>query len=124
MKEWEWQGGTLSTGKGGTALAPSDGGRLTSTEYVGVTRQTPGAIVRVEVKDQSPLTIGYPDSFHVLSRNTRLFSAGEGGSPVHSNADRSEERTSDPQSIRRISYAVFGVKKNKTAHATTREKTT
>src|SRR3546814_11345035 len=87
MKEWEWQGGTLSTGKGGTALAPSDGGRLTSTEYLGLTRQTPGAIVRVEVKDQSPLTIGYPDSFHVLSRNTRLFSAGEGGRPVLSYAD-------------------------------------
>ena len=37
----------------------------------------------------SPLTIGYPDSFHVLSRNTRLFQAGERSTAVLSYADGS-----------------------------------
>jgi hypothetical protein len=86
LKAWVEQGGTLITVKGGTAFASSEGGGLTSTESLGVTRQTPGAIVRVEVEDRSPLTTGYPDSFHVLSRNTRLFSAGESGRAVLSYA--------------------------------------
>ncbi len=87
LRSWVEQGGTLITVKGGTAFAASDGGGLTSTQSAGITRQTPGAIVRVEASEGSPLTIGYPDSFHVLSRNTRLFSAGENGRSVLSYAD-------------------------------------
>ena len=76
----------LLAGLGGTAFAAADGGALTGTQSLGPTRQTPGAIVRVDVKQKSPLTTGYPESFHVLSRNTRLFSAGETGKPVLSYA--------------------------------------
>lgn len=86
LSNWVEQGGTLITVKGGTAFASSAAGGLTSTESLGLTRQTPGAIVKVESNEPSPLTIGYPDSFHVLSRNTRLFSAGEGGRSVVSYA--------------------------------------
>lgn len=86
LKTWVEQGGTLITVKGGTAFAGAEGGALTSTVATGVTRQTPGAIVEVEAQGNSPLTIGYPRSFHVLSRNTRLFAAGESGRPVLSYA--------------------------------------
>ncbi len=86
LRTWVEQGGTLITIKGGTAFASAAGAGLTSTESKGVTRQTPGAIVTVETRGRSPLTIGYPDSFHVLSRNTRLFSAGGKGKPVLSYA--------------------------------------
>ena len=86
LKAWVEQGGTLITVKGGTAFASSEGGGLTSTESLGLTRQTPGAIVKVELKGPSPLAIGYPDAFHVLARNTRLFKAGEKGRPVLSYA--------------------------------------
>lgn len=77
LKTWVEQGGTLITIKGGTAFASSDESSIANVESRGVTRQTPGAIVKVDVKQRSPLTTGYPDSFHVLARNTRLFSAGE-----------------------------------------------
>jgi hypothetical protein len=43
--------------------------------------------VDVEAKGNSPLTIGYPRTFHVLSRNTRLFSAGKEGRAVLSYAE-------------------------------------
>lgn len=89
LANWVRQGGTLITIKGGTAYASASGGGLTSAQSVGTTDQTPGAIVRVEVNGSSPLTIGYPDSFHVLSRNTRLFAAGENSRAVLSYADGS-----------------------------------
>jgi hypothetical protein len=77
----------LITVKGGTAFASAAGGGLTTVKSLGNTRETPGAIVRVEVNGSSPLTTGYPDSFHVLSRNTRLFRAGERTAAVLSYAD-------------------------------------
>jgi hypothetical protein len=87
LRSWVEQGGTLITVKGGTAFAAASGAGLTTVESLGNTRETPGAIVRVEVRRPSPLTIGYPESFHVLSRNTRLFRAGEASSAVLSYAD-------------------------------------
>jgi hypothetical protein len=87
LRSWVEQGGTLITVKGGTAFASSMGAALTSVEAVGNTRQTPGAIVRVKTNGSSPLTVGYPQSFHVLSRNTRLFRAGEQSRAVLTYAD-------------------------------------
>jgi len=46
--------------------------------------------VRVNANGSSPLTLGYPDTFHVLSRNTRLFGAGENGRAVLSYASGEE----------------------------------
>src|SRR3546814_2675729 len=46
-------------------------------------------------------------------RPSRLFSAGPDG-PLHREAKRSEEHTSELQSLMRISYAVFCLKKKKT----------
>ena len=55
-------------------LSPAEAG-LVQVESVGRTAQTPGAIVKVKVKRSTPLTIGFPDEFYVLSRNTRAFRA-------------------------------------------------
>ncbi len=90
LRSWVEQGGTLITVKGGTQFASSAGAALTSVESIGNTRLTPGAIVRVHKNGSSPLTLGYPDSFHVLSRNTRLFRAGEHSRPVLTYADEQE----------------------------------
>jgi|TARA_R100000501_G_scaffold17834_1_gene34122 uncharacterized membrane protein len=87
LKDWVARGGTLITVKGGTAFASGEGGELTSTKSLGLTKETPGAILRVEARNQSPLTAGYPSNFHVLSRNTRLFSAGDAGRSVLSYVD-------------------------------------
>lgn len=90
LESWIRQGGTLITVKGGTGYASASGSGFTSVESLGATKQTPGAIVRVEVNGASPLTIGYPDSFHVLSRNTQLFRSGENSRAVLSYADAAD----------------------------------
>jgi hypothetical protein len=74
LKRWVEEGGTLITVKGAAEWASAEAG-LAEVEYLGRTEQTPGAVVRVKVKRASPLTLGYPEEFHVLSRNTRTFRA-------------------------------------------------
>lgn len=74
LKRWIEDGGTLIAIKGAAEWASAEAG-LADVEYLGRTEQTPGAVVRVKVKRPSPLTLGYPEEFHALSRNTRIFRA-------------------------------------------------
>src|SRR6056297_4350306 len=55
---------------------------------------------------RSPAVAGRP-----LERGLQIICAGEGPSPA--SPRRSEEHTSELQSLRRISYAVFCLKKKK-----------
>ena len=68
-------GGTLVAVKGGVDWVIEAG--LSKAQALGRTEQTPGAIVNIETQRRTALTIGFPDRFYALSRNTRLFRAGE-----------------------------------------------
>ena len=73
IARWVSDGGTLIAVKGGVDWTIETG--LSRAEAVGRTEQTPGAVVGLQVQRRTPLTIGFPDRFYGLSRNTRLFRA-------------------------------------------------
>src|SRR3546814_1009755 len=60
------------------------------------------------------LVVGRRDVCHVADQLRRGACPGRARSPVLVRPDRSEEHTSELQSLMRISYAVFCLQKNKT----------
>jgi hypothetical protein len=73
VERWVREGGTLIAIKGGADWAIETG--LSNAKPRARTEQTPGAIVKLRVARQTPLTAGFPQEFYALARNTRVFMA-------------------------------------------------
>src|SRR3546814_1342998 len=79
-----------------------------SALYCGISIQSPTRTISFEVSCTEAT------SDRIVSLNTSISTAAIAPSPDSSSNARSEEHTSELQSLMRISYAVFCLKKKKT----------
>src|SRR3546814_2557530 len=80
-------------------------------KQVSVTRQAPGEIKRLSVAVLLRQPDGKPRGKAEIAQIEQLVKAAVGYDASRSDQVRSEEHTSEPQSLMRLTYAVFCLKK-------------
>src|SRR3546814_2138171 len=114
--EWGGETLTLETGK---VARQADGAVMASLGETVVLCAVTAAKKVKEGQDFFPLTVHYQEKYSSAGRIPGgFFKRERGATEKETLVSRSEEHTSELQSLMRISYAVFCLKKKKTKHST------
>src|SRR3546814_4494469 len=104
-----------SRGLPGRGVAPQERQELRE-DLVGDARAHEGVLMAVAVEDQQLVAVARRQLLQAVEAEDVGVGEDAVVTPGHEQHRRSEEHTSELQSLMRISYAVFCLKKKKTKH--------